>query len=224
MRIRSTETIAGFPILRVRDCLGKLREADSWGADALGHYLKASEGRIRPLLAELRGQAYIERVEDESGIRWRVTELGWRFANATAARPISRSTAERLVREFLTRVDEVNWNPHYLYRVSRVVVFGSYLTESSTLGDVDLAVTLEPKEPDREKRRHREDERISQAAASGRQFSTFLDQLAWPQCEVQLFLKGRSRYIKIHSDSDGVLTRTRTRLLFESIPKAEGSR
>ncbi len=31
VRIRSDETIAGFPILRVRDALRKLRDPDAWG-------------------------------------------------------------------------------------------------------------------------------------------------------------------------------------------------
>ena len=96
-----------------------------------------------------------------------------------------------------------------------VIVFGSYLAESPTLGDVDLAVSLESKEPDKARRREKENARIVQAAEAGRSFSNFTDQIFWPQREVFLKLKGRSRTIKIHSDRDAVLQRTRTKILFE---------
>ncbi len=221
MRIRSTETIAGFPILRVRDALRGLRDPDSWGAEALECHLKDSPDKVQALIGNLEGQGYIERTGNAPEASWHVTDLGSRFANATATRPMSRPTAERLAREFLARVDEVNRNSYYLYRVQKVVVFGSFLTESPTLGDLDLAVTLESREPDPDRRRTRENERIAHAAESGRHFSNFTDQLFWPQREILLHLKGRSGYIKIHSDKDAVLARTRTKVIF---PSTSGNR
>ena len=47
------------------------------------------------------------------------------FSAASAAKPVTRATAERTLAQFLERVAEVNRNPYYLARVARVVLFGS---------------------------------------------------------------------------------------------------
>ncbi len=174
---------------------------------------------MQALIGKLECQGYIERTGKAPEPGWHVTELGSRFANATAARPMSRPTAERLVREFLARVEEVNRYTYYLYRVRKVVVFGSYLTDSPTLGDLDPAVTLEPREHDSDRLSAQENERIAHAVESGRHFSNFTDQLSWPQREALLHLKGRSGYIKIHSDKDGILARTQTKVIFPTVER-----
>lgn len=216
MRIRSEERIAGVPILEVRNALRKLRGAASWSEGALASYLKSPPSPISPLLKKLGGLGYIEPSEEGRCERdaWKVSELGWRFANATATRAVSRRTAERMVRDFLSRVEEVNGNSYYLYQVREVIAFGSYLTDCPTLGDVDLAVTLEPRDQNADCQRAKDDERAACAIRQGRRFSTYVDQLFWAQQEVLLRLKGRSRYVKIHSGGDGVLARTRTKVLF----------
>jgi predicted nucleotidyltransferase len=43
-------------------------------------------------------------------------------------------------------VKEVNEAGKFLYRVRKVALFGSFLTESSTVGDLDIAIELVPKE------------------------------------------------------------------------------
>ena len=50
------------------------------------------------------------------------------------------------MQEFLKRVEEVNRDDFYPYRVSKLVLFGSYLNpEQMDLGDIDIAFELEPK-------------------------------------------------------------------------------
>ena len=39
----------------------------------------------------------------------------------------------------------VDADPEYLYGVSRLMVFGSYLSDKPKLGDIDIAVQLGPK-------------------------------------------------------------------------------
>jgi DNA-binding MarR family transcriptional regulator len=218
MRIESGKAIAGFPILRIRDAFKKLRRLTPWPAEELGRRLKALPEHIGRLLAELEAHGYVERDRDNPDSResWRLTDLGMRFAGASAARPISRGTAERLVREFLARVDEVNRNEDYAYRVRKVVVFGSYLGKRPRLGDVDLAVTLEPRYPDDpERQRAVEEARTGRAFLGGREFHDTLDQAHWPRHEVLMHLKGGSGAIKIHSGDVAVLKLTRSEVLFE---------
>ena len=59
---------------------------------------------------------------------------------------VTRETADRLLDNLLTRAKEIDADPQYLYGISRLAVFGSYLTAKDKLGDIDIAVELGPKE------------------------------------------------------------------------------
>lgn len=217
MQIHSSETLSGYPILKVRNLVKKLRQSNTWTVKSISYYMKISASESQSLLMALSGLKYVEPADVPES--WRVSDLGLRFSNASGARPIARKSAERILRDFMTRVDEVNWNSYYLYKVRRVVAFGSYLTDADKLGDIDLAVTLEPSELDKEKQGKLEKERIDKAVNKGRHFSTFLEELIWPRREVLLFLKSHSRAIQIHSDTDGVLEKTKTKVIFERSSK-----
>src|SRR5207244_9199864 len=129
-------------------------------------------------------------LRDSSEQYYEVTTLGNALAMATAGKPIHRRTADRLLSDFLSRVKQVNEDDHFLYKVTRVVVFGSYLdAQKETLNDLDLAVDLEFKEADMSKRRALLDERIREAREQGRHFGTHLAQVSWPIREVKQFLK-----------------------------------
>ena len=214
MRITSKDTIAGMPAIKVRDALKHLRDC-IWTLDTLAAYLKVDSEQGSSVIEALQKLGYIAPNAHSSGRgEWEVTNGGVRFINATAAKPITRKTADKLVREFLSRVDEVNRTPYYLYRVRKVLVFGSYLTKTYNLGDIDLAVEFEPKESNKERQRTLEDERIRHAFEAGRHFSNHTEQLFWPCREVQMFLKKRSRALNLHGSDDGVLKMTQTKTLF----------
>ena len=93
------------------------------------------------------------------------------LANATAARPISRRDACRRVEEFLARARSVNSDDSWLYRVGKVVIFGSYLNDQDRIGDIDLAIRLE--------RRVRVAE-------------------DWAENEVKRYLRGGARCLSLH--------------------------
>jgi predicted nucleotidyltransferase len=108
----------------------------------------------------------------------------------------------------------VNRDPHYLYRVDRVIVFGSYITSASRLSDIDLALAYSAKEPDPDRRAELDQRRSDEAAEGGRRFDTMIDFIAWPHIEVQLFLRSRSRYLSLHPESEGVLAHAAQRVLY----------
>jgi hypothetical protein len=125
-----------------------------------------------------------------------VTLTGKEIARASAARRISRKTACTALHEFIGRVHLVNKNRAYLYTVSRVAVFGSFLQGADRLGDVDVAIDLSSRIAIKGNwwktfQKH--------AWKSGRSFRSFEDEIDWPRREVILKLKARKRSISIHS-------------------------
>jgi predicted nucleotidyltransferase len=64
------------------------------------------------------------------------------------ARRLHRGTGDRAFASFRERLAQVNAaDAPYAYRVKTVVLFGSYATDTPRVGDVDVAVELEPKFP-----------------------------------------------------------------------------
>jgi hypothetical protein len=97
-------------------------------------------GRGPALAKALSAEGLIKRVRPDT---WTITQDGQRLSSAAAAKPLSRVTAERVLCEFLKRVDKVNRDAYFLGRVNRVVLFGSMLrAEVAVLSDLDLAVEI----------------------------------------------------------------------------------
>jgi predicted nucleotidyltransferase len=92
----------------------------------------------------------------------------------------------------------VNGNDGFLAKVTRVIVFGSYLRAGvDRLSDVDIAVELAPKERRRNDFRELNYRRVAQAESKGHRFSGILDRELWWRSETFRFLKGRSRSISL---------------------------
>jgi predicted nucleotidyltransferase len=100
-----------------------------------------------------------------------VTQAGQTLSSATGAKRVTRAPAEKALREFLGRVERVNGDPHFLGKVSRVVLFGSMLKpEVQRLSDVDLAVAIVAKETETERTQIKNDDRVEELAAAGHRF------------------------------------------------------
>jgi predicted nucleotidyltransferase len=135
----------------------------------------------------------------KSAKTWTTTQLAQSFACATAAKPITRRTAEAALVAFLERVQRVNRDDLFLAKVTRVIVFGSYLQKDlARLGDVDIAVELEAKALRGETLQKLNLQRVAQLERQGRRFRNVLDRAMWWQTEVLRFLKGGSRSISLH--------------------------
>lgn len=213
MHITRSTQIIGQPAILIRDLLRGLGEG-AWGADAVAIRLGTTRRAAATLIKRLEQGGYV-RPNRTFGGRWfRTTPKGVRLALASAAPPLKRPTAERQLQAFLERVKIVNGDPYYLYRVSKVVLFGSMLTTAPRVSDVDIAIEMQPK-LDHARQRPAEDERILRARlVDGRRFRNLAEEVWWPKQEVRLFLKSRSRATSIH-EADRVLKQTATRVLFE---------
>ena len=107
MRIDPKGTIRGYSTLLVRQTLRRLR-GFVWGEEALERAAKLPPGTGRALARALEAEGLIEASRQD---RWTVTQAGDTLSVATAARPVSRQTAERALAQFLERVARVNGPP-----------------------------------------------------------------------------------------------------------------
>jgi len=115
---------------------------------------------------------------------WTTTQLAQSFGSATAAKPITRKTAETALARLLERIERVNRDNHFLAKVTRVIVFGSYLRgDVDRLGDVDVAVELEPKEQERRRLRELNYRRVAESERKGHRFYRTFDREMWWQLE-----------------------------------------
>jgi predicted nucleotidyltransferase len=195
MRIDPKAMIGGCPALVVRKALRNLRDWPQWGIGDLEAAAALARGTGSALVKALQTEGLIE--ASGSGA-WIVTQAGRTLAAATAAKPVTRATAERALSQFLERVTRVNEHPYFLAKVTRLVLFGSMLRpEVDRLSDVDLAVELARKETDFERARRQNQQRAEELSEIGRRFRNFLE---WESCwywETFRFLKGRSRVIAL---------------------------
>jgi hypothetical protein len=142
MRINSKDQIGGQPILKVRKLL---RVRDAWTVGFAAWFLHMSKPRAKRFMQALEKDGYVQPDQLRNGDPcWSITQKGSTLACATAARPLLRRTAEKQLAEFLKRVEEVRDNPWFLYKVAKAYVFGSYLSDADTLGDIDIAGRTSP--------------------------------------------------------------------------------
>jgi hypothetical protein len=201
LNLKTVKPIAGESAMRVRDILRR-----SYGAfrqDWLTNVFQYSPEKASELATGMEQAGFVTRdrarEDHKSAVPWYIlSDLGWDIVRASATRRIARSTAQVALTEFVERVHVVNADQRFLYKVRSAAVFGSYLGTREDLGDIDVAVDLQPKNPiDRKRkwvdvfRRH--------AWESGRSFSSFEAEINWPRREVLLMLKSRKRSISIQS-------------------------
>lgn len=215
MRISKDMTIAGASAVKLRDAF-RWYEGSFWSAESLAARLGVENSEGCALAARLLDEGYVEVKQVHEGVTYFVATLkGGALALASAAKPITRATAERLVAHVICTAGMINGNASYLYRVSKLSAFGSYLTDSPTLGDVDLVVELTPRAASGECDPEAIMEYAGKAELEGKRFSSFFERLAWPTEEVVRILKGSSKAISIHDPTDGVLASATTRVIYE---------
>ena len=196
MRIDPHEMIGGYPSMLVRQTLRRLRDYSEWRLHHLESAAVLQAGQGRALANSLVTAGLIEAVGPD-GI-WVVTQAGRTLSIATAAKRITRATANRALSQFLERVGQVNDDSYFLGKVVRLVLFGSMLRpEIERLSDVDLAVELANKEADFDRAREQNYQRAEALAAKGHQFRNVLEQAGCWYWETFRFLKGGSRVISL---------------------------
>ena len=112
----------------------------------------------------------------ESKLHSQRTIKGNAMRTAPLVPRINRAKAEKLLADFLWSVEEVNSHPDLLHWVTEVRVFGSYLTNSEDLGDIEIAIKTERRP----------------VSGTDHDIAFYLNRM------VARLLKGGSRYISLH--------------------------
>src|ERR1022692_1681954 len=140
MRITADQTIADYPAVRDRQLMRETAHA-SVTLRHVRQVPRCSDSSAARVLNRLEEDGLIESV---SG-RLEPSTKGIALAMATAARPLRRTTATRLVADLIERARAVNSDDSWAYRVWMVAVFGSYVRGADRPSDVDIACALRPR-------------------------------------------------------------------------------
>jgi predicted nucleotidyltransferase len=197
MRVDRGQLVAGMDALDIRSFF-KRSAGCGLGCKTVMKTFSISKKKAEKLIQDLVELKMIRRAEfqpEKNVIYYETTIAGNAFGMAKGGKPVSRVSAERILGEFLERVRCANRRSEFAYTVESVVVFGSYLTDRNYLNDLDLAVELKPRETDNDTFKQLCQARID--AAGERRFADYLEQLSWPEREIRLFLKKRSRTISL---------------------------
>jgi len=195
MQIDTNDRIGDVPVLDVRDLLRRIPHQFRYETLERAGY---SKRRAKKLVHALITVGYLEVGLDG---QLNMTPACKSFTRGSAAKRVKRETAEVAFHKFMDRVRKANCNEDFLLKVTTVVVYGSYLGDAKRLGDLDLAVELEPRHQqldfDALNRLYME-----HFEKSGRAYRRIGYEYEWAQMEVFLFLKNRSRTLSLHSMHD----------------------
>jgi predicted nucleotidyltransferase len=131
--------------------------------------------------------------ESDGRVVYRVTDEGHATGMKSLVPRMNRAAADALLQEVLERVAKINTDGSLLHHVTEVRVFGSYLTDSDDLGDLDLAIKLERKQVEGSWVKACQD----LADKSGKTLS-FFQRLTFAETEVRRRIKNRVPRISLH--------------------------
>lgn len=138
-----------------------------------------------------------EGCESDGRVIYRVTDEGHATGMKSLVPRMNRAAAEVLLQEVIERVSKINADGSLLHHVTEVRVFGSYLTDSDDLGDLDLAIKLERKQVEGSWTKACRD----LADKSGRTLS-FFQRLTFAETEVRRRIKSRMPRISLHETQE----------------------
>jgi len=175
-------------------------------------------GMITGLIAE----GFLVQTEPD---RWQCTEKG-RAMQWTSRERVTRDKAEQRLAEVVARAAVINADDNYAMLIAAVIVFGAFLrTDKAMIGDVDLAVALQP----RFGRTREQDEAEARARQRAPRLRNIIEQVFWPQTEIFRALRARSSAVEVHAihDLTGILERrpqTPYRVVFGDWTPTDGRR
>jgi 23S rRNA maturation mini-RNase III len=225
MRINSKEKLFGQPVLKIREVVRyamteRLRSIQkSMLFEEVSRILGQSTGNAKTVIEQLIKEEYLvlNKVKYVNTFQYELSETkkGRRFGVATADPLITREKANQLLKELIERAISINANEEYACYVERLSVFGSYLSDKTLLGDLDIFFKITRKSTGEEYKEQRQ-QRIELAFKSGRVFQNYIEQIHWPQREVLLALKTRKKGLSLHDETvDEVYKKTQSKVVYE---------
>src|SRR5260370_5786259 len=144
--VRNEGTIQGYPLLQVRKLVRALSNRLYWDLKTVQAVLSVGPAKAREMVEALEATGLSKTRREKGSRTWTTTQCAQTFASATAAKPITRQTAERALAEFLSRVDCVNSDDRFLAKVIPRIVCGRYRQcdkYNLRYGDMSLRLPLQ---------------------------------------------------------------------------------
>src|SRR5437773_232842 len=123
VRIGPKAVVGGFPALMVRKLVRKLNDLQYWSAETVQLILRNKRSEAEAVVGALVEAGLAVAAPIRSTYSWTTTQLAQSFGSATAAKLITRRTADQALSQLLERVKQVNGNKCFLAKVTKVVVF-----------------------------------------------------------------------------------------------------
>lgn len=210
MQISGAQTIAGIKATTLRDALKRLRDNyDAFSARMLAELLNPTNADA--LVGQLLAEDILQRT-GKAGKEFKLTTKGDALALARATPPMKRAHADLLLADVLRIAQEINsdgTSPDY---VAELYVFGSYLSDKPTIGDLDVGFNLARREQGMTS-----DEWCDWSHKFGNAFlpyGSFIDRLYWSRTSVLRKLKRRRARIALHDVKDLDAIGAERRLVF----------
>jgi hypothetical protein len=207
MHLDPKSQIDGFPVLEVRRLLRQVRFDGLLSFKFIMDDMYLSRRDTESFIACLKAEGLLEDYVLDKELHpselqylpyYQLTPKGSQFRAASATKQLHRKTADRLLADFIERIEALNGNPYYLGIVKKAVVFGSYLGTEERISDIDIALELDHREPDLKKFETLQRARVNEQMGEGRTFGIFIDELGWWEREAYLYLKNRKRGLSLH--------------------------
>ena len=166
------------------------------------------------VFAALLAEGYLEPNEPEypnDKRKHQLSQKGRQTAAASLTKRFDRPKADKEIADLISRANEINARDELVFYVHKITAFGSYLTDSNDLGDIDLVIELAPR---REK--HTE-ECHYRGKNSGKQLD-FFARLSYGDREVLQILRARKARLSFCTRPT---FETEMRVLFEWLPDAK---
>lgn len=178
----------------------RYRTPESFSLQTITEYFELTKPSGTLLLKELLNLGYAECVNTD---KYEITVKGNALAQIKFVKRIYKAKADKIFDEFMKRVSEINENENYIYRVSKLHLFGSYLNpEADDYGDIDIAYELERKISNDHSFSEAKQRIIDNAKSAGKVFSSIVEEVCYPSDLVLRYLKNRSPYISLHHMED----------------------
>lgn len=151
MNIDPKSKICGHPATITRDALRRMAQETVTITRFIRmlHYNKKLKKAIPEpalFLTELAKAGYLEANQEKNGeVCYELNTNGYQLANASALKRFTRKQANKEFNSLIERALSIEESENFLDRVSRITVFGSFITNSETVSDIDICVEFERK-------------------------------------------------------------------------------
>ena len=214
MRLVPNSKLYGRPAVHIRDFLLHIGP-DTFNQVYLKERLQLSDQETNTVLSGLLADNYVVDalpIDDLPG--YGLAPRGLQLAVSTFAYKIKREVGEQLLAGVISRASNAEAQRPFVFQVTKIALFGSMLTDSALVHDVDLAIAVETPY-DGAAFDEAQQRRIDAATKSGKRFRSMLASVVWPRMELTEYLRGGSRHISLHSFNELELMQCPYRVVFE---------